>query len=412
MKPNYLSNHLSKLPLTTLTLSSVLLMTTTLTGCGKFFSKPVKVNEPTPLVKLTQTANTLTPLFQQTLGTSQRVATKNSFGKNTLTQANSGFKVATDSQGYVAASPNGTVITTDMNGKKLWQVGFNQGLSAGASLDTASNTVIVTDSKGGVIALERTTGKVRWQHDVGSLVLSPALISNNRVIVLSNNGVVNGLSLQNGDIIWQFGTQNPALSVRGSASPILLDASHTLVSTADGRIHAININDGVPVWSRRISNSQGASDIDRLIDIDATPVLQGNMLYVLTYSGQLVAIDMTTRQLAFVKEYAGLKSVAVDASQVVLTTLTGEVVALNRTTGDTLWSNDSLRYRGLSNPVITNNTVIVGDALGYIHVLDKASGQVIEREQARQDVSYLTLTNQRLAAQSSMGNFGVWQVTP
>ena len=113
-------------------------------------------------------------------------------------------------------------------------------------------------------------------------------------------------------MIWQFGTQNPSLSVRGSATPILLDTKTAIIPTADGRIHALNIDNGSPLWSRRVSMSVGASEIDRLSDIDATPVFVDNMLYVTTYSGQLVAFDMSSRQLAFVKEIASLKSVAVD----------------------------------------------------------------------------------------------------
>ena len=200
--------------------------------------------------------------------------------------------------------------------------------------------------------------------------------------------------------------------MRGSTSPILLDNNTLLAATADGRVHALNLDNGVPLWSRRMSNAQGGSEVERLSDIDATPVLRGNMLYVVTYSNQLIAVDMSSRQLAFLKDYASIKSVGVDDSQIYVTTLDGNVAALDRLTGNVNWESDALHYRGLSNALPVGNYVLVGDALGYLHVLDKTSGNVVDRLSARGgDISQLTLNGNQVISQSTNGNFSVWQVT-
>lgn len=388
---------------------TALVVAMTLTGCDKF-KKSDNVHKPAALVKLASSQNVISPLFSQ--GSNTKVSQR--FGslrnKTTVSQQPTAFRVAYDNNGYVNALADGSVQAFDGQGKVLWSTKLKQGLMSGVALDEQSRVAVVSDSKGVIIALDRMTGKVIWQTPLDTVTLSPALISQNRVITLGNDGKITALSLESGAPIWTFNTQNPNLSVRGSATPILFNRNTVLVSTADGRIHALNIDNGVPIWSKRFGISKGSSDIEKISDIDATPVLDGNMLYVVSYSGQLVAADMASQQLSFVKELASLKSVGTDASQVYATSLDGELVAMDKMTGTVNWQTDNLSYRGLSNAVSIGNYVVVGDAMGYLHVYDRASGALVDRKQAKSDVAVLQFINNRLIAQSANGAFSVWQV--
>ena len=389
--------------------ATALVVAMTLTGCDKF-KKSDNVHKPAALVKLASSQNVISPLFSQ--GSNTKVSKR--FGslrnKTTISQQPTAFRVAYDNNGYVNALADGSVQAFDGQGKVLWRIKLKQGLMSGVALDEHSRVAVVSDSKGVIIALDRMTGKVIWKTPLDTVTLSPALISQNRVITLGNDGKISALSLESGAPIWNFNTQNPNLSVRGSATPILFNRNAVLVSTADGRIHALNIDNGVPIWSKRFGISKGSSDIEKISDVDATPVLDGNMLYVVSYSGQLVAADMASQQLSFVKALASLKSVGTDASQVYATSLDGELVAMDKMTGTVNWQTDNLSYRGLSNAVSIGNYVVVGDAMGYLHVYDRASGALFDRKQAKSDVAVLQFINNRLIAQSANGAFSVWQV--
>ena len=389
--------------------ATALVVAITLTGCDKF-KKSDNVHKPAALVKLASSQNVISPLFSQGSNTKVSQRFGNLRNKTTISQQPTAFRVAYDNNGYVNALADGSVQAFDGQGKVLWSIKLKQGLMSGVALDEQSRVAVVSDSKGGIIALDRMTGKVIWQTPLDTVTLSPALISQNRVITLGNDGKISALSLESGAPIWTFNTQNPNLSVRGSATPILFNRNAVLVSTADGRIHALNIDNGVPIWSKRFGISKGSSDIEKISDIDATPVLDGNMLYVVSYSGQLVAADMASQQLSFVKALASLKSVGTDASQVYATSLDGELVAMDKMTGTVNWQTDNLSYRGLSNAVSIGNYVVVGDAMGYLHVYDRASGALFDRKQAKSDVAVLQFINNRLIAQSANGAFSVWQV--
>jgi outer membrane protein assembly factor BamB len=57
----------------------------------------------------------------------------------------------------------------------------------------------------------------------------------------------------------------------------------------------------------------------------------------------------------------------------------GKVLAWQRSTGNPLWSQDALRFRGLSMPSLLNQAVVVGDQEGWVHFLSPQDGKALQR---------------------------------
>ena len=53
----------------------------------------------------------------------------------------------------------------------------------------------------------------------------------------------------------------------------------------------------------------------------------------------------------------------------------GVVVAWRRSDGDKLWTNEQLKHRTLSSPLLVGRALVVGDAGGYVHFLFYNSGK-------------------------------------
>jgi outer membrane protein assembly factor BamB len=75
--------------------------------------------------------------------------------------------------------------------------------------------------------------------------------------------------------------------------------------------------------------------------------------------------------------YRGL---AVDADNLYVTQSDGIVVALRQRDGSELWRNQKLKLRRLSTPVLTSTAVVIADFQGYVHWLDKSTGELVARE--------------------------------
>lgn len=382
---------------TVLNVAVLAIMASAIVGCNRGI-KPV-VNEPIKLVQIAQPISVLQPVFSVDAGR------KNASAKDPLA-----LQIGYSTDQIVTASRGGELIGFDNAGKRVWSVNVGDQITGGVALDTLSQTAIISTRNGQVIAFDSATGSKRWEQSLSGSVLAPALISNNRVIVSANDGFLHGLSLQNGQSVWQFATQVPAISVRGTAAPTLLDASTALLATADGRLHAITTDNGLPQWSRRVGVGSGSSEVERMSDVDGSPIVDNNELFAISYSGQLLGIDLTSREIKFVNEAASLKSLAVNARQVIATDLDGDVIAYDRNTGQAIWESDVLAYRQLTNPVMIGNYIAVGDLDGVVHLFDQATGLIVSRVQTKGALSSLQVRGSRLMTQSSTGQVAIWQL--
>jgi len=372
-------------------------MSTAVIGCNRGI-KPV-VNEPVKLVQIAEPISVLQPVFSTDVGN------KKASKKDPLD-----LQVGYANGQIVTASRGGDLIGFNSAGERVWSINVDDQITGGVALDALSQTAIISTRSGQIMAFDSTTGAKRWQKQLSGSVLTPALITNNRVILSANDGFLHGLSLQTGQSVWQFATQVPAISVRGSAAPTLLDSKTALLATADGRLHAVTTDSGLPQWSRRVGVGSGSSEVERMSDVDGTPIVDNNQLFAISYSGQLLGIDLASRQVMFVNELASLKALAVNNQQVIATSLDGKVAAYNRTSGEMLWENEALAYRHLTNPVMIGNYIAVGDLDGVVHLFDPASGKIVSRVQTKGALSSLQVQGSRLMTQSTSGQVAIWQL--
>lgn len=372
-------------------------MSTAVIGCNRGI-KPV-VNDPVKLVQIAEPISVLQPVFSTDIGN------KKASKKDPLD-----LQVGYVNGQIVTASRGGDLVGFNSAGERVWAINVGDQITGGVALDALSQTAIISTRGGQVMAFDSTTGAKRWQQQLSGSVLTPALITNNRVILSANDGFLHGLSLQTGQSVWQFATQVPAISVRGSAAPTLLDSKTALIATADGRLHAVTTDSGLPQWSRRVGVGTGSSEVERMSDVDGKPIVDNNQLFAISYSGQLLGIDLASRQVMFVNELASLKSLAVNNQQVIATSLDGKVVAYNRSNGEVLWESEELAYRHLTNPVMIGNYIAVGDLDGVIHLFDPASGKIVSRVQTKGALSSLQVQGSRLMTQSTSGQVAIWQL--
>ncbi|WP_010199033.1 outer membrane protein assembly factor BamB [Psychrobacter sp. PAMC 21119] len=372
-------------------------MATAVAGCNRGI-KPV-VNDPVKLVQIAQPISVLQPVFSTDVGN------KKASKKDPLD-----LQVGYANSQIVTASRGGDLTGFNNAGQELWSVNVGDQITGGVAIDALSQTAIVSTRGGQIMAFDSTTGAKRWQQQLSGSVLSPALITNNRVILSANDGFLHGLSLQTGQSVWQFATQVPAISVRGSAAPTLLDDKTALLATADGRLHAVTTDSGLPQWSRRVGVGAGSSEVERMSDVDGKPVVSNNQLFAISYSGQLLGIDLASRQVMFINDLASLKALTVNNQQVIATSLDGKVVAYDRNSGEMLWESEELAYRHLTNPVMIGNYIAVGDYDGVVHLFDPASGKIVSRVETKGALTNLQAEGSRLLTQSTSGQVAIWQL--
>ena len=262
--------------------------------------------------------------------------------------------------------------------KRLWKKSFDVVVSAG--LGASDELLLLGTSKGEVLALSRANGELLWRVRVSSEVMAVPVLSHNLVIVRCGDGVTQALSSEDGEEVWRYSSTLPALSLRGEARPVVAD-DLVLLGQSNGRIAALSIFDGVVQWEATVVAPKGRTDLERMVDVDAAPLVVGDVVYVVAHQGRVMALSRLTGTMLWSRDLGASVGLAIDEENLYLVDDAGQVWALERRTGSTLWKSEKLKYRDVTAPVVYHNSVVVADFEGYLHWLSKANGQIIARYQ-------------------------------
>ncbi|MBA5764224.1 outer membrane protein assembly factor BamB [Vibrio sp. 404] len=280
------------------------------------------------------------------------------------------------------ASRNGEVKALDPeNGKALWAIDLEEDTSARLSggIAAAYDKLFIGSENGEIIALNQETGELLWRTPVQGEVLSTPATDENLVMAHTSEGLLIALDQQSGVQKWAISTEVPTLTLRGTSAPVAVSGG-VFWGTANGRLAAAIVQRGQLIWQQPIGTPKGATEIDRIVDVDASPMLMGSTLYVVGYNGQLTAIDLRSGQPAWKRTYSSATDIANDGSRVFLVTEKDHLVAVDARSGTELWTNKQLEHRLVTAPKVIGDYLVVGDSEGYLYWVDRSSGEFVAME--------------------------------
>jgi outer membrane protein assembly factor BamB len=282
-----------------------------------------------------------------------------------------------------AASHDGEVVALSANnGKHIWSVKTKLPLAAGP--EVSNDVLIVGSSDGDILALDAANGRERWRKSIASEVLARPLIVNDVVVVRTVNGHLEGLSLQDGSSKWVVDEQVPKLTLRGTAPPVL--ANDRIIAGFDnGRVIAVDPKNGDVLWDTVVNAPHGRTELERLSDIDSPARVSGSDVFVVGFQGRMAMLALDSGQIWWARDASSYRGFAMDDDTLYVTNADSVVVAMKRTDGAVLWEQKGLRKRGLTAPTIDGDSLVVGDFEGYLHWLDKGTGEIIARTKAGGD---------------------------
>ncbi len=294
-----------------------------------------------------------------------------------------GLGVASDAGRVFAAGHNGEVAAWDLEtGRSLWRTRTKAPLSGGTG--AGEGLVVVGSSEGAVIALNAADGAERWRVKVNGEVLSAPAVSPHAVLVRTVDGKLRGLAPDTGKELWQYQQSVPRLSLRGTAKPIVAgDAA--ICGFDNGKVVALNASDGSLMWETTVAPAKGRTELERLVDIDSGVQVITDKVYAVGFQGRVAMLALDSGQIWWAQDASSYRGLGVDEDNVYISTADGEVVALKRASGLEVWRQKGLAHRGLSAPVVTDNAVAVADFKGYVHWLDKGTGNFVGRAEAGSD---------------------------
>jgi outer membrane protein assembly factor BamB len=280
-----------------------------------------------------------------------------------------------DRRVYAAAADGTLTIIESDSGKVVTRIDTKKPISGG--LEAADGTVVAGTAKGEVLAMDES-GKSKWTASVAGEVIAPASVSRKIVVVRTSDGRIFGFGLEDGKRKWVFQRATPTLLLR-SAAGVIATGSDVVAGYPNGKLLALDIEDGKLTWEATVTLSRGTTDLERIADVAGLPVIDGKNVCAGAYQGKVACFEIQSRNMLWTRDVSTAQGLARDAKNIYVVDDVSNVHALDKSAGASLWKQDKLLHRRLTAPVVIDGLVVVGDLEGFVHVLDPENGTLIGR---------------------------------
>ena len=306
-------------------------------------------------------------------------------------------------------STNGVVTSiAKNNGHTNWQV--NTGLMLTTGPGAGDNLIVVGSMHGNVVALSETTGRKVWSTTIDSELMANPAVGKGYVIIKSLDGNVRALSTKDGHKLWSFKQSEPDLILRGASAPLIRE-DRLLSGFANGSLVSASLASGQINWVQQIAVPEGAFAIERMIDIDADPIIRGHHIYAATYQGNIASLDWRTGNQRWTHKISSYTGMTADDRSIYISDAKSDVWSFGADNGLVNWRQTDLAARNVTGPADIGSYIVVGDAQGYLHWLDKRDGHFAARDYLGSAIYAKPLVdNHVLYALSNNGTLAAYQL--
>ena len=268
------------------------------------------------------------------------------------------------------------------SGKLRWESELEIPISGGVG--KYRDSLLLGGADGLVMRLSAEDGSEIWRQPVTGEVLAAPQSNGQVVVAQAYDGKLMAFDYETGEKLWTFSNDVPVLTLRGTSTPIIYN-DFVIAGFADGKVIAVSLDSGSVVWEARVAIAQGRSEIERIVDIDGTMAVQGAELYVASYQGRIVALEMRAGRKLWQRNVSAVSGVSVGFGNVYVADEDGTVSAFLRNGQSIRWQNIELGYRELSRPTPIGSYVAVVDFEGYLHLLSQVDGVIVGRDRPDSD---------------------------
>ncbi|OYY93112.1 MAG: outer membrane protein assembly factor BamB [Hydrogenophilales bacterium 28-61-23] len=288
------------------------------------------------------------------------------------------FSPDTDGLAVYAAGREGKIVKLDLaSGREIWRIDAGQTLSAGVGV--GDGLVLVGTSKGVLLAFKSADGAPAWNAKLSAEILTPPSGANGVVAARSNDGKVYLLDSATGKQRWSYSRNLPALTLREQGH-LQLGNSAVFAGHAGGKLTALALNNGAPLWEVNVALPHGDTELERIADVAGPLSSDGRLVCAAAFQGRVGCFDQISGNAAWVRDFSALRGVAMDERFVYSADDLGTVAAFEKNRGTNPWKQDKLRDRKLSSPVaLAGRFVALGDFEGQIHLLNSEDGAFAAR---------------------------------
>lgn len=303
--------------------------------------------------------------------------------------------VAADGKIFVLDGESTVSAVSADTGAILWKANVknadrdrNGGFGGGVAV--GGGKVFVSSGYRSMTALDANTGAVVWTQQVDAPIHGAPTVSGNRVFVVDVDSQLFAFDANTGAQDWTYrGIAEPARVMRASSPAV--SGTTVVAPFASGQLVALSALNGQAVWEETLSRTSRTSALSEVRDVAGRPVISRGMVYGVSHSGVMSALDLRSGQPKWQLPVTGVNAPLPVGDAVFVVSKSGQLITANRDTGQIYWRRElnegrERREGGFltfgrrtirpqwSGPLLASNRLVMVNSFGEAVAFDPKTG--------------------------------------
>ena len=271
---------------------------------------------------------------------------------------------------FVVANGDGAVQALDVEtGAQRWSAQTGEALAAGVGSDGRFTSVVTRSNQ--LVTFDN--GKEIWRKRVPASVVTPPLVAGERVFVVGVDRAVHAFDALDGRRLWTLARPGDALTL--AQASVLAPYQNTLLVGQGARLAGVDPLRGTVQWEVPMATPRGSNEVERLADLVGPMTRHGDRMCVRAFQSAVGCADVARGSVLWSRNAGGIQAVGSDGDTVFGADASDRITAWRADTGDVVWTNEKLLYRGLSGAQTLGKAVVFGDSEGFVHFLSASTGE-------------------------------------
>tara|TARA_B100001769_G_scaffold196571_1_gene156847 strand:- start:506 stop:1336 length:831 start_codon:yes stop_codon:yes gene_type:complete len=233
--------------------------------------------------------------------------------------------------------------------------------------------------------LDDSTLKPDLEIQLKSEAASPAIGIDNLVFIKLDDGDTVAIDYIDKSIAWNYKGRNVSLSIKGSGAIASMN-NNIYVPRDDGNLISLLASSGKLNWLVSISARSGRNELESLRDIEITPIIDNGILYIGSYQGNLIAVDIYTGSLLWSRPVSVMSNLSNDDQALYVSDYSGFIYGIDRYDGSIIWKYATSKNIVPTQTFVMDELVISFTTNGYIIILNKQDGELLTYKKILSDI--------------------------
>lgn len=282
---------------------------------------------------------------------------------------------------YIGSSA-GQLLAMTGGGGRIYSYDAGGAIGSPPAFDGSRDQLFVPTEDGVVHRLTASTGEVAWRTEIGGAVSREPLLTDDAIYLVTDNDIVTALDRETGDALWRYRREAGEGFYVSEHAGLTLADGHLLAAFTAGVVVSLDPTDGALEWERdtAVELEPGPDGPPRFADVDTTPVVVGDTVYVASFAGGMYALELESGTVEWRdEELTGIVAIT-PASDRMFILASGDlgVVCFDRIEREVIWRK-RIPQGSPGRAVVVSDLVLVGESQGGFVTLALQNGQELGR---------------------------------